>query len=86
MKTKLIPAITIAAVLGSASLFAGPSNLLYSGMNDAPRRVYVMPATAVKCDTMSIAAPMHQGGTTSVSCKNYAGIRPDDCRRACAGR
>ena len=84
MKTKLILAITTAAMLGSASLFAGSK--VFNAPNDAPPRLIVTSGSPAKCDTMSIAAPMHQGGTVSVSCKHYAGIRADDCRRACANR
>ena len=86
MKAKLLLAITTIAMLGSTSLFAGAPWRNVGPNEVAPPRFYSSPAAAMKCDTMSIAAPMHQGGTVTVSCKNYAGIRPDDCRRACASK
>ncbi len=85
MKAKLLLAITTIAMLGSASLFAGGDNRPYVSGN-APARPVFTPVNVMKCDTMSIAAPLHQGGTVTVSCKHYAGIRPDDCRRACASK
>ena len=85
MKAKILLAITTIAMLGSTSLFAG-DNRAYFSKNDAPPRIHVTPVGVMKCDTMSIAAPQHQGGTVTVSCKHYAGIRPDDCRRACASK
>ena len=86
MKTKLLLALATAAMLGSASLFAGGDNRPYAGPASTPARTISARVGVLKCDTMSIAAPLHHGGTVTVSCKDYAGIRPDDCRRACASR
>ena len=85
MKAKLLLAITTIAMLGSTSLFAGGDNRP-SVSGSAPARPIFTPVGVMKCDTMTIAAPMHQGGKVVVSCKDYAGIRPDDCRRACASK
>ena len=85
MKAKLLLTITTIGMLGSTSLFAG-DNRAYFRKNDAPPRIHVTPVNVMKCDTMSIAAPLHQGGKVTVPCKDYAGIRPDDCRRACANK
>lgn len=82
MKTKLLLTLTAAAALGTSNLFAGPG----PQFNTAPRtaRQLAAPVAAMKCETMTIAAGGKQGGTQVVSCKHYANIRPDDCRRACA--
>ncbi len=82
---KLTLAITAAATLGTAGLIAGaPFRSPYENANIPPR--VLAPSTGMKCETMSIRAPLHQGGWMTVSCQDYAGIRPDDCRRACASK
>ena len=85
MKAKLLLAITTIAMLGSTSLFAGGDNRPYVS-GSGPARPVFTPVNVMKCDTMSIAAPLHQGGKVTVPCNHYAGIRPDDCRRACASK
>ena len=79
---KLTLAITAAATLGSASLFAGGP---FRSPENVTPRVLVTSVANMKCDTMVI----HGGGRNGmqvVSCKDYAGIRPDDCRRACSNK
>lgn len=79
---KLTLAITAAATLGSASLFAdGPSRY----PENVTPRVLATPFTNMKCDTMVINGGIRRGPEV-VSCKHYASIRPDDCRRACANK
>lgn len=81
MKTKLLLALTAALTIGSTSLFAGP------GPRDpAPRstvRTLAAPVAAMNCSTMSIKAGGKDAGTRVVACKDYASIRPTECRIAC---
>ena len=85
LKFKFTLAISAAATLGSASLFAGQT-IRYAGPNEiAPPRMLVTPVGRMKCDTMVIAAS-GRNGQQVVSCKRYTQIRPDDCRRACANQ
>lgn len=82
MKTKILLALTAAATLGTTSLFAGP------GPRDpAPRRAatrsIAAPVTSLKCDTMTIKAGGKDAGTRVVACKDFAKVRPADCRLAC---
>lgn len=81
MKSKLLLALTAALTIGSTSLFAGP------GPRDpAPRsavRTYSKPVAAMNCSTMSIKAGGKDAGTRVVACKDFAGIRPTECRIAC---
>ena len=81
MKSKLLLTLTAAAALGSTSLFAGP------GPRDpAPRstvRALAAPVAAMNCSTMSIKAGGKDAGTRVVACKDYANIRPMECRLAC---
>lgn len=79
---KLTLAITTLATLGSASLFAGGP---FRYPENVTPRVLGTPVASMKCDTMVIQGGGHNGMQT-VSCKHYASIRPDDCRRACAGK
>lgn len=88
---KLTLAITALATLGSGTLRADSTEVFRMSNQAAAAafaktKVVSAPMRDVKCDTMTIAAPLHQGGKVLVSCKDYAGIRPDDCRRACASR
>lgn len=81
MKSKLLLTLTAALTLGSTSLFAGPGP---SGA--APRstvRTYSQPVAAMKCSTMTIKAGGKDAGTRVVACKDYANIRPTECRLAC---
>ena len=81
MKTKLLLAFIGAATLGSTSLLAGP------GPRDpAPRKVsrqLATPVTTMKCETMTIQAGGKDAGTRVVACKDYAKVRPSECRIAC---
>jgi hypothetical protein len=70
------------ATLGSASLFAGGP---FRYPENVTPRVLAPPPTNMKCDTMVIQGGGRNGWQT-VPCKDYARIRPDDCRRACAGK
>ena len=79
---KLTLAITATAMLGSASLFAGGP---FRYPENVTPRVLATPVANMKCDTMVINGGIRKGQEV-VSCKHYASIRPDDCRRACASR
>ena len=80
---KLAIAITVAATLGSASLSAG-SVFRFPTANEIPApRLLVTPVRGMTCSTMVINGGGHNGRQV-VSCADYATIRPDDCRRACA--
>jgi hypothetical protein len=83
MNTKLLLTLTAALALGSTSLFAGP------GPRDpAPRsntvRTWSAPVATMKCDTMTIKAGGKDAGTRVVACKDFAKVRPADCRLACS--
>lgn len=82
MKSKLLLALTAAATLSSTSVFAGPST-----RDPAPGsravRTFTAPVAAMNCSTMSIKAGGKDAGTRVVACKDYAKVRPDDCRIAC---
>ena len=82
---KLTLAITAAATLGSASLFAGAQYRVPTPNETAPPRMLLTPVANMKCDTMIINGGIRKGPEV-VSCKHYASIRPDDCRRACANK
>ena len=79
---KLTLAITAFATLGSASLFAGGQ---FRYPENVTPRVLAAPVAGMKCDTMVINGGIRRGPEV-VSCKHYASIRPDDCRRACANK
>ena len=81
MNSKLLLAFTAAAMLSSASLFAGPGP-----STPAPRsigRILAAPVAAMNCSTMNIKSGGKEAGTRVVACKDYAGIRRADCRLAC---
>jgi len=78
---KFTLAISALATLGSASLFAGAQFRIPTPSEIAPPRVLAPPVADLKCGTMSIQGA--RGKWELVSCKQYASIRPDDCRRAC---
>ena len=80
---KLTLAITAAATLGSASLFAGGPFRFPTPNETAPPRLLAPPVSNMTCSTMVIDGGGHNGKQV-VACKDYSGIRPDDCRRACA--
>ena len=80
---KLTFAITAAATLGSASLFAGSVFRFPTQSEIAPPRLLVAPVATMKCGTMVIQGG-GRNGRQVVACKDYANIRPDDCRRACS--
>ena len=80
---KLTIAITVAATLGSASLFAGSVFRFPTANEIPPPRLLVTPVRGMTCSTMVIKAG-GRNGLQVVSCADYATIRPDDCRRACA--
>ena len=82
MKSKLLLALTAALTVGSTSLFAGPG----PQFNTAPRvaRPLAAPVAAMNCSTMSIKAGGKDAGTRVVACKDYAKVRPTECRLACS--
>lgn len=83
---KLIAKLTaIAALAGltSTAAFAGPA-YQPTAPNVKPR-LLISPVAEMKCDTMVINGG-GRNGMQVVSCKHYAKIRPDDCRRACANK
>ena len=82
MNSKLLLALTAAATLTSTSLFAGPGPRDPAPRSVAPRQLSA-PVTALNCGTMNIKAGGKDAGTRVVACKDYAGIRPADCRLAC---
>ncbi len=84
MKSKLLLAVTAALTIGSTSLFAGPGPQFQTSPRNG--RPMVMPVAEMKCSTMSIKAGGKDAGTRVVACKDFAKIRPDDCRRACANK
>ena len=79
---KLTLAITAGALLGSASVFAGQTYHVPTANEIAPTRFFVT-QTSGMCNTMVIDGG-GRNGKQVVPCKDYSGIRPDDCRRACA--
>ncbi len=79
---KLTAIAALAALTGTAAL-AGPS--FQPTTQNVKPRVLVTPVAAMKCDTMVINGG-GRNGMQVVSCKHYASIRPDDCRRACANK
>ena len=83
MKSKLLLAITAALTVGSTSLFAGPGPRDPAPRNVSPR-VLAAPVAAMNCSTMSIKAGGKDAGTRVVACKDYAKVRPSDCRLACS--
>lgn len=87
MKTllKLTLAITAAATLGSASLFASPANWPPTSPSNTAVRTLAMPMN-MNCKTMTIQGNAKQGGQQVVSCEHFGSVRPDDCRRACASK
>lgn len=85
MKTKLLLALTAALTVGSAGLFAGPGPRGPAPSRVAPRQLSA-PVAAMTCDTMSIKAGGKDAGTRVVACKDYAKIRPTECRIACNSR
>ena len=85
MKSKLLLAVTAALAIGSTSLVAGPGPRDPASRTVAPRQLS-SPVPEMKCETMSIKAGGKDAGTRLVACKDYAKIRPDDCRRACANK
>ncbi len=72
-----------------AALAAFTTTGLASGINwPAPAsnmtpRVLVTPVAHMKCETMVIKTAR---GQQVVLCKDYAKIRPDDCRLSCANK
>ena len=89
MKAKLLLAITTIATLGAGSLRADSTEVfrqsnLAAAKAFANSKVVAAPMRDVKCDTMTIQGA--RGKWETVSCKHYSGIRPDDCRRACANK
>ena len=87
---KLTLAITAIAALGSASLLADSAEVFRMSNQAAAAaftksKVVATPMRDMNCKTMTIQGGGHNGMQT-VQCKDYAGIRPDDCRRACASR
>ena len=83
---KLMLTLAIAAItLGSSSLFAGAQFQPPTSNDVAPPRLFVTSAADTKCDTMVINGGIRKVREV-VSCKHYSSIRPDDCRRACAGK
>ena len=87
---KLTLAITALATLGSGTLRADSTEVFRMSNQAATAafaktKVVNAPMRDVKCDTMTIQGGGHNGLQT-VSCKHYANIRPDDCRRSCASR
>ena len=85
MKTKLLLTITAAFAIGSTSLFAGPGPRDPAPSRVAPRQLSA-PVAAMTCETMSIKAGGKDAGTRVVACKDYAKIRPTECRIACSSR
>ena len=81
MKSKLLLVAAAALTIGSTSLFAGPGPQFPTSPRKA--RPMVMPATEMNCSTMSIKAGGKDAGTRVVACKDYASIRPTECRIAC---
>ena len=83
MKTKLLLAITAAATLGSASVLAGPGS---RGPASSSVGTHRSPASvaSVNCTTMTIEAGGKDAGTRVVDCKDFAKVRPTDCRIACS--
>ena len=86
MKSLLKLTLAIAAVtLGSTSLFAGSTYRFVTPNEVAAPRMLPAPVHNMKCGTMVIKAGGRNGWQV-VQCKDYANIRPDDCRRACASK
>ncbi len=86
---KLTLAITAAATLGSGSLLADSTEVfrqsnLAAAKAFADSKLVATPVRDIKCGTMAIQGA--RGKWEVVSCKHYASVRPDDCRRACANK
>ena len=82
MKTKLLFALTAAATLGTTSLFAGPGPRDPAPRRASPRQL-TTPVASMNCETMTIKAGGKDAGTRVVACKDFAKVRPADCRLAC---
>ena len=87
---KLTLAITALATLGSGSLRADSSEVFRMSNQAAAAafaksKVVATPMRDINCKTMTIQGG-GRNGLQTVPCKDYAGVRPDDCRRACASR
>lgn len=75
--------ILMAALLGTATVFAGPSPPYGGPHKVAPRAIVTVNPT---CEFMTIPVGGRNPGTMVVRCDHYAKVRPADCRVACAAK
>ena len=81
---KLTALAAFAALTATTALAGGP-NWPSAPRNDVKPRALAPHVSEIKCDTMVINGG-GRNGMQVVSCKQYANIRPAECRLACKNK
>ncbi len=80
-----LTAIAALAALTTTAALASPTNWPPTAPSNPAAREVTTPSAPMKCDTMTVTGG-GRSGQQVVACKNYAAVRPTECRMACANK